>query len=296
MNQRRRGFHVFGQDLTGADLSIYILMLATLLSLVASIVVGIIVNVLAAIAVLAASILVLLLSYVWYQVGATRQVQLLLEAEKIGIIKDPDGIFREGISALESGGWEEVRIYAPVGLWDPSKVKTDWLKALKASLEHGNVRSFLGVYALPLDKLAFETYAKKRLELFENTPNTVIHYLPPEDKKHPTAAAGLGAIVFMDPDTERYEAIFAFVEQVDGPRPMRRSGFVIRDDRVARLVTKWFDSQIVHDKSQTYVLRGHCPGKGDVNFKEEMAQIEQDYYASSGTDEALAKPKEIKVL
>src|SRR5579859_3132102 len=98
MNQRRREFPLFGQHLTGADLSIYILMLATLLSIIASIVVGIIINVIAAVVILAASTLGLLLSYVWYQIGATRQMQLLLETEKIEIIKEPNGIFHQGIS------------------------------------------------------------------------------------------------------------------------------------------------------------------------------------------------------
>ncbi len=299
MKRQQSEWNVFGYVLTTSELSMYIFMAATFACGVASILVGIIVSVLAAIVVLVSGILLLLLTFVWYQVGATRQMQMLLEAEKIETIELPEGIFRQGISALERGrmrgGWRKVRIYAPVGLWDPSQVKTDWLVALQSALEREQVQSFSGVYALPPDKLSFDTYAKGRLELFENTPNTTVHYLPPEDDAHPTSAAGLGTIIFADPSTDRYEVIFAFVGEITGGS-MLRSGFVVRDQRIGRLVAEWFDTQILNDKSRTYVLRGVCPGKGQVNFKEEMARIEQQYYASPGTPEALAKPEEVKVL
>lgn len=299
MNRRQSEWNVFGHIMTTSELSMYIFMVATFACGVASILVGIIISVLAAIVVLVSGILFLLLTFVWFQVGATRQMQMALEAEKIEIIDLPEGIFRQGISALERGrsrgGWRKVRIYAPVGLWDPSQVKTDWLVALQSALEREQVQSFSGVYALPPDKRSFETYAKERLELFENTPNTTVHYLPPEDDTHPTPAAGLGAIIFADPSTDRYEIIFAFVGEITSGS-MLRSGFVVRDHRIGRLVAEWFDTQILNDKSRTYVLRGVCPGKGQVNFKEEMACIEQQYYALPANSKVLTKPEEAKAL
>ncbi len=174
MNRRQSEWNVFGHILTTSELSMYICMAVTFACGVASILVGIIVSVLAALVILASGILLLLLTFVWFQVGATRQMQMSLESEKIEIIDLPEGIFRQGISALERGrsrgGWRKVRIYAPVGLWDPSQVKTNWLVALQSALEREQVQSFSGVYALPPDKRSFDTYAKGRLELFENTP------------------------------------------------------------------------------------------------------------------------------
>ncbi len=300
MNRRQSEWEVFGHILTTSELSMYICMAVTFACGVASILVGIIVSVLLAIAILVSGILLLLLTFVWFQVGATRQMQMSLESEKIEIIEQPEGIFHQSISVLERGrmrgGWRKVRFYeSAVGISDPSSAKDEWLKSLKLALERGNVQSFSAVYALPLDKPSFETYAKGRLELFENTPNTTVHYLPPEDDAHPTSVAGLGAIIFADPSTDRYEVIFAFVGEITGGA-MLRSGFVVRDQRIGRLVAEWFDTQILNDKSRTYVLRGVCPGKGQVNFKEELARIEQHYYASPAPVEALTKPEEAKAL
>ncbi len=101
------------------------------------------------------------------------------------------------------GGWDMVRIYAPVGLWDPSEAKDKWLEALQLELgskvkgiKAGDVRAFRAVYGLPSSKEAFDNYAERRLRLFKETNNTEIHYLPPEDSDHPTPAPGMGAIIF----------------------------------------------------------------------------------------------------
>ena len=231
-----------------------------------------------------ASIVSLLLVITWYQLETARQTQLSLEAGKIEIIKRPGDIFLQGISTLEKGqrqgGWKKVRIYAPVGIADPSLLKTRWLEALKSSLENGNAQGFSALFALPSDKSSYYTYAKKRLEMFEYTPCTELHYLPPDDDKHPTAAEGLGAIIFENQDNDIYEIIFAFVGQAnDGP--MVRSGFVVRDKSVCNLVIDWFDNQIFKGTSKNCVLKGPSPiGRGQVNFRAILAIIEQEYYSS----------------
>jgi hypothetical protein len=230
------------------------------------------------------SILALLLAIVWYLLETTQRTHRLLEAGKIETIRRPIHIFTHGISTLEKGqrhgGWTKVRIYAPVGIADPSPLKTRWLKALQSSLENGSVQCFSAMFALPsAETNAYMTYAKDRLELFEHTQCTQIHYLPPDDAKHPTAAEGLGAIIFENEDNDIYEIVFAFVGQHNNG-PFIRSGFVVRDKSVAKLVIDWFDTQIFEGTSRNYVLRGPSPtGRGEVNFRAVLAHIEREYYS-----------------
>ena len=280
MKQRHsmwQNFQHWFSTLTNAEISLYVIMLVTFIGGIA----GIFVDIKFALA----SILALLIAMVWYQITTTGQIQNLLKAGKIMMIKHPNDIYVEGISILKSGqrqgGWEKVRIYAPVGLCDPSPLKNDWLNAVKSALESADIQNFSAVYALPQDKCSYDTYAKERLEIFEHTPRTEVHYLPPEDdERHPTAAQGLGAIIFENRDDERYKVIFAFIGQAsDGPMP--RSGFIIEDKSACNQVADWFDHQILKGKSWRYVLRGASPiGGNQVNFRTVLAQIERDYYNS----------------
>lgn len=136
------------------------------------------------------------------------------------------------------------------------------------------------MFALPsAESSSYSMYARERLELFEHTPCTEIHYLPPDDDKHPTAAEGLGAIIFENQDNDIYEIVFAFVGQPNNG-PFIRSGFVVRDKRVSNLVTDWFDNQIFKGTSRNYVLVGPSPtGRGQVDFRAVLATIERDYYS-----------------
>ncbi|GAC1386794.1 MAG: hypothetical protein NVSMB33_16330 [Ktedonobacteraceae bacterium] len=279
MNQSPSSQHTFRHwlsTLTFTEISIYVFMIVTVIGGLASIFFGIEFALL--------SIIVLLLAIVWYQLEATRHTHRLLEAGKIEIIQYPEDIFTRGVSTLEKGqrqgGWKKVRIYAPVGIADPSPEKTRWLEALKSSLDNRSVQEFSALFALPSDESLYYAFAKKRLELFEHTPCTEIHYLPPDDEKHPTAAEGLGAIIFEDRDNDRYEIIFAFVGQANRG-PMIRSGFVLRDKNVCSLVTDWFDNQIFKGTSKNCVLIGTSPTRKDfVNFKTVLATIEEEYYSS----------------
>lgn len=272
MNQQQNKWHVFGRWwLTTTELSTYIVMAIALIGgLVSLFPFG---NIQYSVACL----LLLLLAFVWYQVDATREVQKSLDEGKVEILKRSDDIFRRAQSTLKSGTWEKVRIYAPVGISDPSHAKTEWLTALKVALHSGNVGYFLAVYALPREKSSFDSPAKERLMLFKETPGTEVHYLPPDDSSHPTAAAGLGAIVFEDHDSDRYEAIFAFVGPASAGS-LGRSGFVTQDKRVILLVADWFDAQIFHGCSQNYVLRG-----AGTDLETTLTQIERQYYLTQTT-------------
>ncbi len=208
---------------------------------------------------------------------------------KLELIVEPDDVFHYGLLTIQAGkmqgGWDMVRIYAPVGLWDPSEAKDKWLEALQLELgskvkgiKVGDVRAFRAVYGLPSSKEAFDNYAERRLRLFKETNNTEIHYLPPEDSDHPTPAPGMGAIIFENRRDQRYVVIFAYVGKATD-ESFRRSGFVLKDSEAGRLLADWFDDQVFEGCSRTRVLRGRDPhdrGKW-VDFEKGMGDIGKDY-------------------
>ncbi len=277
MYREEKKHNVFGFMLTIPDLSLYLAAIAALIA-------GIVGIVLAEPEFLLGGVLFVLLSFIWHYLGTSDRIQMALEEGKVELIRDPDAIYRRGMDTLAradtEGRWECVRIYAPIGLCDPSEWKDRWLASLKDGLGTTNrVNHFSGVYALPQDGTQFFALGERRLQVFESTPRTVIHYLPPDDKDHPLAAAGLGAIIFSDPDHGRYEIILAFLGHVTGGA-MERSGFVIQDKQVGRMVAEWFDTHILRDSSQQYVLRGLDPtdNRRQVDFATALAKIERDYY------------------
>ncbi len=215
-----------------------------------------------------ASILGLLGALTWYLVETTKQAEkksedLHASIGKMLLVRPPDNLFTHGIAAIrrgeEQGGWDMVRIYAPVGLWDKSEEKDKWLTALQAALNNGHdVRGFWGVYGLPPNEKLFDSYGKRRLDLFATTPNTELHFLPPEDVCHPTAAPGLGIIIFereVGPEqSPTYEVFIGFA--LERENPVVGSGVGLTRSDVGRLVAVWFDSKVFYGASSRYVLRG----------------------------------------
>jgi len=228
-------------------------------------------------------------------IKSDEKIEVLLKAldatNKYELLVNPEDIFLYGIRAIEnsmaSSGWDKVRIYAPVGLWDTSRVKDQWLEKVQTSLGDqqanaiGYVKAFRAVYGLPSSRESYFAYAKRRLELFKNTKDTQIHYLPPEDQEHPCHAPGIGAIIFENRSDQRYEVVFAFVNNVT-ENTFLRSGFVIKDKEIGRLLADWFDEQAFGDASQNFVLRGRDPKDHDrkkwVDFDAQLAEIEKRYY------------------
>ncbi len=191
-------------------------------------------------------------------------VKVLDAAGKIELLVNPNDIFHHGILAIEKsktlGGWEKVRIYAPVGLWDPSPAKDQWLEKLQEALgdlAQGNktadVKAFRAVYGLPSSQQSYYDYAKRRLKLFKSTNDTQIHYLPPEDGEHPTQAPGVGAIIFENRSDHRYEVIFAFVCKVT-EKVFLRSGYILKHKEIGPLLADWFDEEVFDGTSQNYVF------------------------------------------
>src|SRR5689334_1718939 len=90
-----RSFRYWLSTLTFTEISIYIVMLVTLIGGLASIFFGIEYALL--------GIIALLLAIVWHQLEATRRTHRLLEAGKIEIINRPNDIFVQAMSTLEGG-------------------------------------------------------------------------------------------------------------------------------------------------------------------------------------------------
>jgi hypothetical protein len=202
---------------------------------------------------------------------------------EVALVRESDDVFRQGRLALQEGKWQRVYIYAPVGLWDMSKEKDPWLKDLQQALIDKRVKRFRGVYGLPPNEAAAWARAKDRLQLFRETPRTEIHYLPPQDREHPTAAPGLGWIIFENTDEKRYKVIFAFVGHAT-EEGYERNGFAIQNEQIVPIVASWFDQQLFDPKSHCFVLRGRDPDSADfVKFDEVLASIEQRYYTPLNT-------------
>jgi hypothetical protein len=274
MKQKKSGWKILGRDFSTSQLSVYSVVII-------AIIVGLVGFFNDSVKFMISAVGALLVALTWFVV---EKWEHSLDRRKLETLKKPDNIFERGKYTLEQGckhgGWEKVLIYAPVGLWDPSPLKTHWLEALADALINKKVDYFGAVFALPPDAHSYYTYAKERLKLFSSTDNTEIHYLPPEDETHPTAAAGLGAIIFKGREPEKDEIIFAFVGQDTGG-PLDRNALLVWDEEASNMITQWFEKQMLGRQSKDYVLRGRSPkGPGPVDFNAVLAEIEQKYYSS----------------
>lgn len=201
---------------------------------------------------------------------------------KLTPIAEPDDVFRHAIHTLEeqrgNGGWERVCIYAPMGIWMESEPKDKWLTELKGALSKGEVKQCWGVYGLPPKSQAadWHRHGDRRLRLFVDEPRTRLHYLPPEDDRHPGAARGLGVLIFESADALHYKTIYLFM----GDSPESRGGYMIDDRGIGRTVIRWFDSHVYHGCSEKYVLRPEkiCRGKEPAEYMmAELAEIARRY-------------------
>jgi hypothetical protein len=224
-----------------------------------------------------------------YIVATTREsndtfAELANSIGKLTSIPEPDHVFRHTSYTLEDqhgkGGWRKVRIYAPVGVWKDSEPKDLWLKNLVDALNRNEVGQCWGFYGLPprSDARAFYIHAAPRLSLFLEAENCELHYIPPEDVKHPGGAPGLGVVVFQGyGETPDYKTVFLYM----GDGPKARGGFMIEDRSVGQTVASWFDSQVFQGCSVGYVLRpdSDCGGISPAQFmKAKLDRIGHDYY------------------
>lgn len=100
--------------------------------------------------------------------------------------------------------------------------------------------------------MAWSANGDRRLKTLINAPHTQLHYLPSEDARHPSAAPGLGIMVFESyGDIPEYKTIFLLVSDY----PDSRGGFMIADRGIGRTVAKWFDAQVFHGCSANFILR-----------------------------------------
>jgi hypothetical protein len=207
---------------------------------------------------------------------------------KLVPIPEPDDVFRHGSHTLTErrgkGGWRRVCLYAPVGIWMTSQAKDEWLSDLLTALERNDVSQCWGVYGLApkSEAAAWHTNGDRRLKTLIDAPHTQLHYLPPEDARHPSAAPGLGIIVFESyGDAPEYKTIFLFISD----HPESRGGFMIADRGIGSTVAKWFDAQVFHGCSANFILRPYenYKGKTPAQYMEEkLAEIGTEFSRPGG--------------
>jgi len=207
---------------------------------------------------------------------------------KLVAIPEPDDVFRHGSHTLTErrgkGGWKRVCLYAPVGVWMPSQAKDEWLADLLVALEKGDVGQCWGVYGLApkSEAAAWHANGDRRLKILIEAPHTQLHYLPPEDARHPGAAPGLGIMMFEGyGDVPEYKVIFLFISD----HPDSRGGFMISDNGIGRTIVKWFDAQVFHGCSANFILRPYdnYQGKTPAQYMEDkLTEIGAELSRSRG--------------
>lgn len=196
----------------------------------------------------------------------------------VQILPTRKAVYDLGISVLEDGQWEKVRIFAPVGLWREDEDKRQWLEAVaKHAKPGGRVKTVWGVFGLPPKTKDGETrpydhvvedlnHARKTLGLFGNLKNVVLHYYPPFH-----AAVGLGAIIFEN--VEKTGGELAFALSTHSHETVIDAGFGVNNKELFFIARQWFDEQIFLKATRMFILHDD-----DKSIEERWANIVETWY------------------
>lgn len=192
-----------------------------------------------------------------------RATQLLEDAKlamtDIQLYPTRSAVYEAGCLALKKYQWQRLRIFAPVGLWEKSETKKEWLRVVACHARKKNVKSVWGVFGLPPkerknDPISYEQVidnliqARIALDVFNGMSNVELHFYPPFP-----ASVGLGVLIFETVDSLGGELAFALSSQ--GDEETIDSGFGI-DNRPLFLVAKqWFDDQIFLKATGKFILQ-----------------------------------------
>lgn len=225
------------------------------------------------------------------QIGQTDAVMRELE-HKLDMIQQAVGITVLGsvedtyeyarrtlLDARDSGGWQKVRLYAPVGAQDNGKTKAPWLATLAEELG-SSVDNVSAVVGLPADGDVFREVACSLFMMFANTPGTDVHYIPPDNSGKQPPTPGIGIAIFENRKRDQWRVIFAFAGPYTGHGEQTvSSGFSIDGGPIGPLMADWFDSRPFKYTSK-FVLRGDDPDhpSSEVVLADQLRRIRDSHY------------------
>lgn len=201
-----------------------------------------------------------------YQEPGPKVVTVLEEVE----------IYDGAAQYLLENGSKDVRVYAPLALWQPSLYKKQhWFSVLAKYLSSNLDAQAQMVFGVPHRWDSYE-YMKDTLSVFQSLeltghtssrkrPSISIHYIPPIRHQEPPPAIGM--IVF---DSEVVAIGFGVrdaMEKID-------TGWVLFDKDAARTAKDWFDCKI-WPKYQSYELMRTQPRLKRMN--DGFSELEKTY-------------------
>jgi hypothetical protein len=180
------------------------------------------------------------------------------------------------LEAKGRGGWESIRLYAPIGLWSNSASKDAWLNALASELGD-SVHNLKMVAALPADKQVLLEVSVPMLRKFAAAPGTDMCFAPPAGHDQ-IAAAPFGVAVFADRGRAEYRSVLAFMGRPASKGHKTLTNTIVLDGEPAsRILIDWFDNCLLRNYSAN-VLLGGDGGYGEDVLDERIEAIARGYY------------------
>lgn len=180
------------------------------------------------------------------------------------------------LDAKGRGGWESIRLYAPIGLWSNSASKDAWLNALTSELGQ-SVHNLKMVAALPADKQVLLDVSVPMLRRFATAPGTDMCFAPPAGHDQ-IAAAPFGVAVFADRGRAEYRSVLGFMGRPASKGHKTLTNTIVLDGEPAsRILIDWFDNCLLRNYSANVLLGGAGGYGGDV-LDERIDAIVRGYY------------------
>lgn len=181
--------------------------------------------------------------------------------------------------ARDRGGWESVRLYAPIGLWSHSATKEAWIDALANEMGE-SVQTLSVVATLPSDSDVFKTISVPMLNKFAATPGTEMYYIPPTHSEQLRIAPDFGVAVFADRDRGEYRAVLAFLGRPAGTSRATLTNTIVLDGEPAnRILIDWFDNSLVKNCIGNVLLGADRTNRArDITLDEHITNIIAKHY------------------
>lgn len=183
------------------------------------------------------------------------------------------------LGAKEHGGWESIRLYAPVGLWSQSSTKDTWINALASELGK-TVQHLSVVAALPTDHRVFRDVSAPMLRAVVDTPGVDIYYIPPLHRAQTAAIPPFGMAVFADRNRGEYRTVLAFMSRQTSPHHRVLTHTLILDgEPVNRMLADWFEDFLVKSNINNVLLGADwVDGDAESNLTAQIERIEKTFY------------------
>ncbi len=202
----------------------------------------------------------------------------------VAIVDGHSEIFQGAINFLHSEDrWGMVEIFAPVGLWQDLEDKRKWFRELAGYLDQKKLDNFRAIYGFPNEGMIKPTDinlktgklrrdpANKKIEqahrllrlaatsikIFEDTPNTVIRYIPPVE-----VSIGFGAIIFEAISPPRRDIFLGFSTGADEWIVDKVLALANAHELLAHYLSDWVMNTLMGKSTKSFVLKDtHLPEK-----------------------------------